>query len=82
MNLGLLLLPVLGGYLFLTRAYSTRYDTIRDSGCPLFFRSAATGLVLGIAAFLLPFFLDECFPHDRSSVRDSRIVQYSTFISP
>lgn len=62
MNLGLLLLPVLGGYLFLTRAYFTRYDTIRDSGYHLFFRSAAAGFGLVCASHLLLFFLDECFP--------------------
>ena len=67
MNLGLLLLPVLGGYLFLTRAYVTRYDTIRDSGYHLFFRSAAAGFGLICASHLLLFFLDECFPPIRES---------------
>ena len=67
MNLGLFLLPVLGGYLFLTRAYFTRYDTIRNSGYHLFFRSAAAGLGLGVAAHLLLFFLEECFPLIRES---------------
>lgn len=62
MNLGLLLLPVLGGYLFLTGAYFTRYDTIRDSGYRLFFRSAAAGLVLAMAAHFLLIFLDRWFP--------------------
>ena len=65
MNLGLFLLPVLGGYLFLTRAYLTRYGTIRDSGYHLFFRSAAAGLVLVLAAHLLLVFLDKCFPSVR-----------------
>ena len=65
MNLGLFLLPVLGGYLFLTRAYLTRYGTIRDSGYHLFFRSAAAGLVLILAAHLLLVFLDKCFPSIR-----------------
>lgn len=67
MNLGLFLLPVLGGYLFLTRAYVTRYGTIRDSGYHLFFRSAAAGFVLIIVAHLLLFFLGECFPSIRES---------------
>lgn len=67
MNLGLFLLPVLGGYLFLTLAYVTRYGTIRDSGYRLFFRSAAAGVVLGIAAHLLLFLLDERFPRIRES---------------
>ena len=67
MNLGLLLLPVLGGYLFLTLAYVTRYNTIRDSGYHLFFRSAAVGLVLGVAAHVLLFFLDDRFPLIRES---------------
>lgn len=62
MNLGLFLLPVLGGYLFLTRAYFTRYGTIRDSGYHLFFRSAVAGLVLVLAAHLLLVLLDEHFP--------------------
>ena len=67
MNLGLLLLPVLGGYLFLTRTYFTRYNAIRDSGYHLFFRSAAAGFLLGMVAHLLLFFLDECFPPIRKS---------------
>lgn len=65
MNLGLLLLPVLGGYLFLTGAYFKRYDTIRDSGYRLFFRSAAAGLVLAMAAHFLLVFLDRWFPSIR-----------------
>ena len=67
MNLGLLLFPVLGGFLFLTRAYFTRYNAIRDSGYRLFFRSAATGFLLGMASHLLLFFLDECFSQIRES---------------
>ena len=67
MNLGLLLFPVLGGFLFLSRAYFTRYNAIRDPGYRLFFRSAATGLLLGMASHLLLFFLDRCFSQIRES---------------
>ena len=50
MGLGLFLVPVLGGYLLLTRLHYTRYDILRKSGYHLFFQSAIAGCVLvGVA---------------------------------
>lgn len=50
MGLGLFLVPVLGGYLFLTGLHYTRYDILRKSGYHLFFQSAIAGCVLvGVA---------------------------------
>ena len=62
MNLGSLLIPILGGYWFLTHLYFTRSDALRDSGYHLFFRSAITGVVLAAAAHLLILAVDARFP--------------------
>ena len=53
MGLGLLLIPALGGYWFLTRCYLTRYSALRDTGYHLFFRATTTGGVLLIVAYVL-----------------------------
>lgn len=62
MNLGLLLVPILGGYWFLTHLYVTRYRAIRESGYHLFFRSAFTSLALAIVAYLIILILDHYSP--------------------
>ena len=46
MGLGLLLMPALAGYFVQTRMYVFRYDTLRESGHHVFFRSALTGGIL------------------------------------
>ena len=61
MNFSWPLLSVLGGYLFVTRCYLTRYDAQRASGYHIFFRSAIAGAFLHIPAVcvmtaLLPLF--------------------------
>ena len=53
MQLGELLLPILGGYLFLNVFYQTRYTVVRDTGYHLFFKAAITGSILFGSAFLL-----------------------------
>ena len=50
MSLGLLLVPALGGYWFLTHLNFTRYRAVRDSGYHILFRSAFVGLVLFVVA--------------------------------
>ncbi len=52
MQLGELLLPVLGGYLFLIKFHHTRYTAVRDTGYHLFFKSAVTGSILFGSVFL------------------------------
>ena len=52
MNLGLLLIPALGGYYLLARSYITRYWVARRSGYALFFSAAIAGVVLLAAARL------------------------------
>ena len=61
-NLGPYLLPVLAGYVFLTRLYFTRSDVLRDSGYHLFFKSAIAGFVLGLFVYLIIFILKTCEP--------------------
>ena len=45
-TLGLLLLPAVGGYWFLTHFNYTRFQSVRDSGYHVLFRSAVVGIVL------------------------------------
>lgn len=55
------LLPILGGYIFLTRAYVSRYEAMHDSGYHLFFKSAIVGAALAALSYFLlsPFFAAE-----------------------
>ena len=57
MGLGLLFIPTLGGYWFLTRLYYTRYDLLRDSGYHVLFKSAIAGCFLVVVARLIIVFL-------------------------
>lgn len=59
LNLGVLLLPIIGGYFLLTRCHYTRYDALRRSGYHIFFQSAVVGFFfLIIPAHLIMIFLD------------------------
>ena len=62
MNLGLLFIPVLGGYWFLTHWYVTKYGALRESGYHLFFQSAFAGILLGVLAHSIILSLDCGFP--------------------
>ena len=62
MGLGLFLVPVLGGYLLLTKWHYTRYNILRKSGYHLFFQSAIAGCVLVGAARLGVVLLNDCLP--------------------
>ena len=59
MGLGLFLVPVLGGYLFLTRLHYTRYGILRKSGYHLFFQSAIAGGALTLVARAMIVFLND-----------------------
>lgn len=50
MSLGLLLIPALGGYWFLTNWNYTRFQAARSSGYHVFFRSGFFGAVLFVVA--------------------------------
>ena len=62
MNLGLFLIPILGGYWFLTHWYFTKYSALRESGYHLFFRSAFAGVLLSFFARFLIYLLNLYFP--------------------
>lgn len=63
MGLGLLLIPTLGGYWFLTRLYYTRYGILRDSGYHVLFKSAIAGCSLFVVSRLaVIFLLNPLFP--------------------
>ncbi len=63
MGLELFLVPILGGYWFLTRYNYTRYGAVRESGYHIFFRSAIVGVVLfGIAHLVVAFGLHHYVP--------------------
>ena len=53
MNLGLLLIPALGGYYLPSRALVSRYWVARQTGYKLFFSSALAGVMLLVAARLV-----------------------------
>lgn len=53
MNLGLLLIPALGGYYLLSRSLVSRYWVARQTGYKLFFSAAIVGVVLLVAARLI-----------------------------
>ena len=64
LGLGLLLIPTLGGYWFLTRLYYTRYGILRDSGYHILFKSAIVGCSLFVGSRLLVvFFLNPLLPY-------------------
>ena len=53
MNLGLLLIPALGGYHLLSRALVSRYWVARQTGYKLFFSAALAGVALLVVARLV-----------------------------
>ena len=58
MSFGLVLLPAIGGYWFLTHLNYTRYRSVRDSGYHVLFSSAIVGVVLYFLAFSVSFILE------------------------
>ncbi len=62
MTIGLLLLPAVGGYWFLTHWNFTRYRAARQSGYHLLFRSALFGIVLYCAARFITLAIDVRYP--------------------
>ena len=46
MEIGVLIIPALGGYLLLTNTYATSFVVYRESGYHLIFRSVIAGLIL------------------------------------
>ena len=67
MNFSWPLLSVLGGYLFVTRCYLTRYDAQRASGYHIFFRSAIAGAFLHVPAVCGMIALSCLFQHSQLS---------------
>lgn len=64
MGLGLLLVPALAGYLVQIRMNVFRYDTLRESGHHVFFRSALTGGILAILAHALVYLIEPRYPSE------------------
>ena len=62
MGLGLLLIPAIGGYWFLTHWNYTRYRAARDSGYHVLFSSAFAGLVLFVLAYGMVLLLKHWLP--------------------
>ena len=53
MGFGLFFVPLIGGYLFLTRCNYTRYLVARETGYRLLFKSAAVGFILSAIAWFI-----------------------------
>ena len=64
MNLGLLLVPALSGYVLLSWTYVSRYWFVRQSGYSLFFAAAVAGVVLLAIARLIAVLLCLWIPSD------------------
>ena len=62
MNFGLLLLPAVGGYWFVTHFNLTRFQAIRDSGYHILFRSVLVGIFWYVAAEIAIQLLDAYNP--------------------
>lgn len=62
MPFNVLLLPLLGGYIFIRRLNRTRFSAVRYSGERLIFHSAVAGVVLLAVAFLVVLVLVGLFP--------------------
>ena len=62
MGLGLLLIPALGGYLFVTNFNRVRDRVARESGYHVFLRSALVGAVLLVPARAIALVVDMCLP--------------------
>lgn len=63
MGLGVLFIPTLGGYWFLTHLNYTRYGVLRDSGYHVLFKSAIAGCSLVVVArLIIVFFLNPLLP--------------------
>ena len=60
MNLALLLLPVVGGYWFVTHFNLTRIQAARESGYHILFRSVLVGIFWYCVAAVAVWFLDTC----------------------
>ena len=66
MGLGLLLIPSLGGYLFLQYANFTRFEIYRLSGYHLLFRSALAGIPLALVGHIIAISVNLLVPQLRS----------------
>ena len=62
MPFNVLLLPLLGGYIFLTHWNRTRFNTKRYSGERLLFHAAIAGVVLLCLSFIVVSVIRYCWP--------------------
>ena len=60
MNLTLLLMPLIGGYVFLSSWNFTKFKVTSDSGYRLFFKSAFLGMILMVFTKLILSTIGEC----------------------
>ena len=77
MPFNLLLLPLIGGYFFLTYWNFTKFDTKRYSGHRLIFHAAAAGLMFLVIAFAVTRFIADYFPQPAASWRDFVPFEYA-----
>lgn len=77
MPFNVLLLPLLGGYFFITNWNPTRFATKRYSGERLLFHAAAAGLIWLVVAFAGVTVMDAAWPEVRSEWRKLVPFQYA-----
>ena len=78
MGLGILLIPALGGYLFIAHFNGTRDRLRRESGYHLVFRSAVAGIALLVIAHILVTFASGVLPNV-GILREAAILWHTTF---
>ena len=78
MGLGILLIPALGGYLFIAHFNGTRDRLRRESGYHLVFRSAVAGIALFAIAHILVTFASGVLPNV-GVLREAAILWHTTF---
>ena len=81
MGLGLLLIPALGGYWFLTHLNYTRYGVVRESGYHVLFQSAFVGVVLFAIAWAVLLCLNQHFPQINALWKSQFSTPYSDMVA-
>ena len=82
MNLTLMLLPLIGGYVFLTSCNFTKFKTIFYSGYRLFFKSAFWGMILLVSATFILSTITELVTVENTIIEFMTAKRIEKFVVP
>ena len=82
MNLTLMLLPLIGEYVFLTSCNFTKFKTIFYSGYRLFFKSAFWGIILLVSATLISTTISELMTVENTIIEFVTAKNIEKFVVP